>query len=67
MDRNIKIALGCFGVAIFSAGTIVGSIINEKINRKYNNSTAECQNMVMKTLRDEYLKVLKENEELKQK
>lgn len=54
-------------MAIFSAGTIVGSIINEKINRKYNNSTAECQNMVMKTLRDEYLKVLKENEELKQK
>ena len=35
MEKNIKIALGCFGSAIFVAGTMVGGIITEKMYSKH--------------------------------
>ena len=59
MNNDVKIALGCFGVALFETGGIVMGYIKDK--------TIKSQDMVIKTLRNEYLNVCKENDILREK
>jgi len=65
MDKNIKVALGCFGSAIFIAGGIIGSLIQERIDRKANKNCADLNVKLLKTYHSEFERVHKENEQLK--
>lgn len=65
MEKNIKIALGCFGSAIFIAGTVVGGLIQERIDKKANKDRADLSAELFKIYDKEIDRIHKENEQLK--
>ena len=65
MDKNIKIALGCFGTAIFGAGMIVGMAINEKLNQKYLQPSVDRYRDLAENFKDLLCKEYEKNDALK--
>lgn len=65
MDKNIKIALGCFGTAIFGSGMIVGMVLNEKLNQKYLQPSVDRYRELAENFKDLLCKEYDKNEVLK--
>lgn len=65
MGKNIKIALGCFGTAIFGAGMLVGMGINEKINQKYMKPSIDRYRELAENFKDLLCKEYEKNDVLK--
>ena len=65
MNKSFKIGLGCFGSIIFVTGGMVGSLIQERIDKKTTNDDNNLDIELLKNYQNELKRVHTENEQLK--
>ena len=65
MNKSFKIGLGCFGSIIFVTGGMVGSLIQERIDKKTTNNNTNLDIELLKNYQNELKRVHTENEQLK--